>query len=234
MLSNVFLRRAIWIGGMSAGTLICSKKALMSSNTDSSLGQLWGAALDGHMLSYSINDHLPPPANTHVTYLAPNNPFDGRSSECPQPFVNRVVFSLTAWNPLGQQAPLEANQQANLKLMRDLRHIHPVPAATWHSFGFHVVENWREDGFSLAYTHDGAESGGREAVLSLARKYNQAAVYEYQCVNGRLERAVLWCDPAKHASQGKQGEFMYSISQIPDSELSKVVWSGSPRQRHSD
>lgn len=112
-------------------------------------------------------------------------------------------------------------------LLQDLRRMSPAPAAAWHSFGFNAKENWREDGFSVSYRLEDAKRGGREAVLSLARKYDQAAIYEYQCVDGRLERAVVWCDPAQHAARGKEIERMEVLLEAPNSELSKVRWHGS-------
>lgn len=68
----------------------------------------------------------------------------------------------------------------------------------WKSFGFNEEEGWREDGFSLSF--NAADSTvGCTAVLELANKYKQAAIYVWSCSeDGSLERKVVWCDPEKN------------------------------------
>ncbi|KAL1511316.1 hypothetical protein AB1Y20_006121 [Prymnesium parvum] len=221
------LRRALCLGGASAASALTSSAGL-SGMGDSVLGALWGSAIDGHLLSSSALTDFRPAADNAVLYLAPSRAPPLSSGEWPAAFASHTVFSLTAWNPMGQDEALDVNQKANRALQRDIGRLQPPPKATWHSFGFNVGENWREDGFSIQYAPDVADQGGREAVLSLARKYRQAAVYEYSCRDGHLERSVVWCCPDKQAAHGGEPERMEIVSRAPDSELSRVVWSGTP------
>ena len=80
----------------------------------------------------------------------------------------------------------------------------PAPAARWHSFGFNAAEGWREAGFSLAFAAADAERG-RAATLGLARKYEQAAIYEYGVREGKLYRTVVWCDGRPPRAGGDGG-----------------------------
>ena len=44
----------------------------------------------------------------------------------------------------------------------------------------------------------------RTAMLRLAHKYRQAAIYAYSCENGALMREVVWVDASKQASHGSK------------------------------
>ena len=131
-------------------------------------------------------------APNSVLYMAPTTAAAAR--RWPPPFENGPVFSLTAHNPMGRDAPAAQNDAANRRLHAELWALDsPAPAARWHSFGFNAAEGWREAGFSLAFAAADAERG-RAATLGLARKYEQAAIYEYGVRDGKLYRTVVWCD----------------------------------------
>ena len=85
-------------------------------------------------------------------------------------------------------------------------------------FGFNAKEGWREAGFSVAYDRSAAEAG-RNAVLGLARKHQQAAIYEFNTHEQQLSRAVVWCDPAKQAAQNPQPERMDALLHPPATPL---------------
>ena len=142
---------------------------------------------------------------------------------------NCGMFSLTAHNPMGMTAPPDANHRADEALERDILELVrqnasvvvgsdvsysgaaarvPPPRAWWRSFGFHEGEGWREDGYTLAFDPEDRDVG-RDAVLDLARKYMQAAVYEYAWCGsggGTLTREVVHVvDPTRN-ERGEEEE----------------------------
>ena len=124
---------------------------------------------------------------------------------------------------MGETASAEYNQAANKSLEEDIQEMKIVPRAWWHSYGFNINEGWREDGFSLAF--DPAERQyARQAVLKLAKKYKQAAVYVYTFKDGTVVREVLWVSASKHAAMAKEGDKMEVLSAVPASPLAARQW----------
>lgn len=78
---------------------------------------------------------------------------------------------------MGKDRDLETNQKANHALKQDLqRLLNPKPTYIWDSFGF--ADQWREDGFIVAYPRL-EESAGKAAIIDLAKKYQQGAIYGF-------------------------------------------------------
>ena len=105
----------------------------------------------------------------------------------PAPFPPVVtasrLFALTAHNPMGEPASASANRAANARLESELAALRsPAPVASWRAFGF--AADWREDGFVVAFDPKDARAAER-AVVSLAKKYEQGAVYAYEPMEGR-------------------------------------------------
>ena len=87
---------------------------------------------------------------------------------------------------------MATNRLANAALRDDLAALDtPPPRAVWNSFGF--AHDWREDGFVVAF-HEADAAEARAAIVRLAVKYDQGAVYEYAPVPGdktRLTRSTV-------------------------------------------
>ena len=139
------------------------------------LKQLWAGAYDG----WTDVTEMP-----HVTlYLRPisSRPPKWEPLEWPLLFQRTVtqtqLFALTGFNPMGEKADIEANKAANARMEKDLETLDPKPRTWWKAFGF--AEDWREDGFVLAYAPEEAEAA-RAAVVELAKKYKQGAIYAYE------------------------------------------------------
>lgn len=190
---------------------------------DKDLNNLWGAALDGMI---NVPTYLKP-----VLYLAPAESIRAESLEklqpWPAPFLEgRRVYSLTAHNPMGVTVSEKENKAANAILAKkivDGAFGEPKPFAQWMSFGFHVVENWREDGFTLSFNATDSEQG-KQKVLTLAHEFKQAAIYEYVVdKEANLLRRVVWCDPEKQHEMGDEETVMLAVMEVPDSELAKGV-----------
>lgn len=86
------------------------------------------------------------------------------------------IFGLTASNPRGEEWAADRNRRANKMLQQDLEDLskssdrNSNPSCYWwHGLGF--GETWQEKGFIV--------SCERTKVIDLARKYEQAAVYEF-------------------------------------------------------
>ena len=92
------------------------------------------------------------------------------------------LFALTGFNPMGEERPIAENRAANGKLRADIEAMTPAPKAWWRAFGF--AHDWREDGFVLAYDPEHGDAG-EKAVVDLAVKYGQGAIYAYEPVDGR-------------------------------------------------
>jgi hypothetical protein len=153
----------------------------------------------------------------------------------PEIFKTSTVFSLTAWNPMGQQASEHDNHKANWALKADIEQLLLASASTsaaaatasWSSFGFSSDENnhggnggWREEGFSLAFAPEAADAGGREAVLELGQRYRQGAVYEYRYESDELIRDVLPCSE-EMAATASERKVMRRLETPPDSPLAR-------------
>ena len=205
--------------------------------SDATLGSTWATAIDG-MMDVPGCEQLSSPDG--ILFMAPKASVEapGSNSEkkgwfssksaakedekkpaWPRIFSKSVVFSMTAWNPMGKDAPLQQNVYRNQKLEKELDRLKPEPRAIWHSYGFNAQEGWREDGFSIAYAHE-ERIYGKVAILKLARKYEQLAVYMYTVdkESGELVREVLWVDALKHEEHGSK-ETMSVLKAPPSTPL---------------
>ena len=207
--------------------------------TDAQLGSTWTQAVDG-MISVPGCSALSSPEG--ILYMAPkvSEPesrsfFKSKTSPVveqvvwPRIFAKSVVFSMTAWNPMGKDSPMEQNVYRNSRLAKEISELRrPEPRAVWHSYGFNAHEGWREDGFSIAYAWE-ERVYGQVAILKLARKYEQAAVYMYSVDKdtGELVREVLWVDARKHKEHGTK-ETMQVLKEPPQTPLADpAYWSSS-------
>lgn len=216
-------------GGVSAAALGVTHGAgvthARNASSDSELNQLWGSAMDG-MIDVPGSDGLA--AANGVLYLSPmgDRPALPASVSWPKVIAKSVVFSLTASNPMGAAAPAAWNSEANAALERDIASLRTPPRAWWRSFGFHAGEGWREDGFSLAFALE-ERMFARGAMLKLAHKYRQAAIYAYHVdAQGLLVREVLWVDRAKQVELGGTREYMQLLAPAPpQTPLAAREWS---------
>lgn len=159
--------------------------------------------------------------------MAPAGPTDKPATVAwPKIFAKSVVFSLTASNPLGADAPAEWNLRANEALEKDILKMEQSrqlsPRAWWRSFGFNAQEGWREEGFSVAFAME-ERAYARVAMIKLAHKYRQAAIYAYTHEDGQLMREVLWVDPAKRQAHSSK-ERMHVLKKAPPSPLAAREW----------
>ena len=121
------------------------------------------------------------PHNVNVC-LVPTESMAGKpsasSDQLPAVLREHAVMALTAFDPPGTTREREANAAANARLWADILQLPTAPACAWRSFGFDADEGWREDGFCLAF--DSAHiPAARHAVLELARRHDQGAIFEY-------------------------------------------------------
>ena len=184
--------------------------------SDAALGTLWGEAIDGMMDVPGASEI----SHDGMLYLAPVGSVGTPPPvKWPKVIGKSVVYSLTAWNPMGRDAPHEQNVEANRRLQADLVDWrgNPSPRAWWHSFGFNDKEGWREDGFSVAFAPE-ERRYARQYMQKLAYKYRQAAIYGYRVDrDGVLLREVVWVNEEKHGSNSE--ERMTLLTQPPRSKL---------------
>ena len=154
--------------------------SMASSSSDDAarekeLQGLWANAYDGWI-------NVPGEAGV-VVYTKPvATPGDPAPTPFPHIVASSRLFALTGFNPMGEDRPIGENRAANEKLVVDIQAMTPAPKAWWRAFGF--AHDWREDGFVLAYDPEHGDAG-EKAVVDLAVKYGQGAIYAYEPVDGR-------------------------------------------------
>ena len=174
----------------------------------------------------------------------------GTNIPWPTIFVDNILFSLTAYNPLGNTVPHDVNVKANIALEQDILQLYnnntngrgdnnndsninssggPL-IAWWHSFGFHEQEGWRENGYTLAFAindYVGSDSAC-ETVMNLANKYHQAAIYKFSYEHGVVIREVVHVvDNPNDDEQKQQQQSSKDVMMIvtkPPSALADRYW----------
>jgi len=202
-----------------------SRPASMNASNDV-LGSMWAAAADG-MIGVPGCESLS--SADGVMYLAPSA--DAPPFQWPRIMGKSTVFALTAWNPHGEDAPADYNREANARLQEDLLALKPTPRAVWRSFGFNTKEGWREDGFCVAYATE-ERVYARKAILKLARKHQQKAVYVYNFERdpnspstvGHVVREVLWVGESYGNTDESSREKMAILPTPPPTPLAARDW----------
>ena len=171
--------------------------AMSSSAREKDLQTLWADAYDAWL-------DVPGEPLPSVVYARPvvpdqcidasDDPTRENAKTFPDIVTSSRSFALTGFNPLGTKTAMAKNRLANEALRDDLDALRrPRPRAVWASFGF--AHDWREDGFVVAFDEaDAAE--GRAAIVELAMKYGQGAVYEYAPVPNDTARLTRKTVPA--------------------------------------
>jgi hypothetical protein len=214
----------------------------MTPPDNNSNSNLWSTALDGMIDVPGANDVSSPEGVFYLSPFPSNNPTTPLPAIAVPPWPaiftdGGFAFSLTAHNPMGVNVPHDDNVIANTALERDIIGLANADVACgvrlrawWHSFGFHEMEGWQEDGYTLSF---GPENGNerqrkfaRVIVFELAKKYPQAAIYEYVYEDGILTREVVWVDPKEQKPRGGIKDVMMIVAAPPRYALSR-------RYRHS-
>ena len=156
--------------------------AMSSSAREKDLQTLWADAYDAWL-------DVPGEPTPSVVYARPAVPNPRREDASDHParvtantafpaiVTTSRSFALTGFNPMGTKTAMAKNRMANEALREDLASLErPRPRAVWASFGF--ARDWREDGFVVAF-HEADAAEARAAIVELAVKYDQGAVYEY-------------------------------------------------------
>ena len=119
---------------------------------------------------------------------------DARSGKTGFPtwLKTRQIFSLTACNPYGKEVEEWQNARANEKLKVKLRELAEKreDVQFWRSFGFSLADDWREDGFAVAFSESDATA--EKDVVALAKQFEQGAIYRYRWIDEkRMERKTV-------------------------------------------
>lgn len=102
---------------------------------------------------------------------------------------------LTAWNPQGIEAPLDANREANERLAAELA---GLSLQVWPTVGTGHDGSWSEEGFSIV---------GLSLVeaIALAIRYDQRAIFEWNDEPGGFR--LIACDGSLDEHRGWVGHF---------------------------
>lgn len=146
----------------------------MSTDRTKQLQDLWATSFDAWQ---NVPHH-----DESIVYLRPvtkDSDLDDTTCKILPSIVKGVsMFAITGFNPMGETQDREVNRATNQQLHKDLENLtNPRPLYMWHAFGF--AKDWREDGFVVAY--DKADKrDGEAAIIALAKKYEQAAIYGFE------------------------------------------------------
>jgi len=154
------------------------------AKTEAELKALWAEAYDAWK---SVPGH-----QGDTLYLMPEPPGASGQSfpEIPEVIHGMVLFGLTSWNPMGQDAPLADNLESYKAIEADLHAL--SPRHMWQSFGFDA-SGYRENGFTVAFPVEDA-AAARQSVVAVAKKFGQGAVYEFRAMppgSGRVVRSTV-------------------------------------------
>jgi len=198
-----------------------------------SLANTWSTALDGWIDAPGCESLSAP---NGVLYMAPSTApkevLQGgeASADWPRIVSRSVLFSLTAHNPMGKTHADDWNAAMNARLEADIGEMRRpcTPRGFWHTFGFNVQEGWREDGFTLAFAKE-ERAFARSQVLSLAAKYQQAAIYAWRVEpdTGALVRELVWVDRLKQEQDGGAEERMVVLKGAPVDEAAAALGARS-------
>ena len=140
-----------------------------------------------------------------LIYLAPIDRalYSSELRQTPPPsyFEASVVFTISAWDPVGTRPPQSNEESASLaarnharnrQLYKDLGTLsYPSPKAVWHAFRFNPKENTRADGFAVAF-HEADRPKATDLMLELADEYGQPFVHSYRTEYGQLIRRRVY------------------------------------------
>ena len=144
----------------------------MATDREGALRALWARSFDAWI-------DVPGTPRGSTTFFKPRarDDDDGGARAVPAIARTHALFAITAHNPMGAIASAEANARANARLEADLTALAAANARRrWASYGF--SEGWREDGYVVGFDLEDADDG-RRAMVGLAVKYAQGAIYEY-------------------------------------------------------
>eukprot|EP00916_Digyalum_oweni_P014846 GHVL01024282.1.p1 GENE.GHVL01024282.1~~GHVL01024282.1.p1 ORF type:complete len:192 (+),score=30.48 GHVL01024282.1:69-644(+) len=98
---------------------------------------------------------------------------------------NNSLFSITAYDPLGNAKSLKENIEATQLLKSDIDRLNFPNTNVFFTVGFNL-DGHREDGFGVVFERNDIEKG-RDSIINLAKKYNQGAIYEsWDCSDGDI------------------------------------------------
>ena len=169
-----------------------------ATTTQRGLKDLWAGAFDAWI-------DCPGFAGEKVAYMRPvakNNLLEKDDDDdddasgktgFPTWLKTRQIFALTACNPYGKEVEEWQNARANEKLkvkLRELADKREEDVQFWRSFGFSLADDWREDGFAVAFSESDATA--EKDVVALAKQFEQGAIYRYRWIDEkRMERKTV-------------------------------------------
>ena len=166
-----------------AGVLmfLCALRRLVGnggkkSDRDRKLGDTWSSAAEYMLSEAAVGSNV-------VLVPAVEQPEESSDKlSLPDTLCTHLLFAFTAFDPPGEARTLEENEQANGRMWESIKLMEPSPAKVWPTWGYNLKEDWREDGFCLAFpVKDGEKEAecARAAVISIAKEFGQGAVFEY-------------------------------------------------------
>ena len=141
--------------------------------------------------------YMKPTLNNNTSTMSSSNS-DDDTFQFPSWLQRKQVFALTGHNPRGVEVDRARNERANEKLEEKIKKLiasrgsRGKEAATyWPSFGFSSEDDWREDGYAVAFSD--LDATAESDVVRLAKEFEQGAIYKYRWINDerRMERKTV-------------------------------------------
>ena len=141
--------------------------------------------------------YMKPTLNTNTSTMSSSNS-DDDAFQFPSWLRRKQMFALTAHNPRGVEVSRARNERANEKLEEKIKQLIASrgsqgkdQAMYWPSFGFSSEDDWREDGYAVAFSD--VDATAESDVVQLAKEFEQGAIYKYRWINDekRMERKTV-------------------------------------------
>lgn len=195
-----------------AGTL--RHYVTMSGNNSKCLWSLWGNIAEVIL-----------GVEGQSIWLAPGTA-DNAGAPFPQTLLNNSHFALTAFNPPGVERSLAENTAMNCKMWEKLRSLKdPSPLYVFRSFGFSLVENWREDGFVVGFDGSRLEDA-RAQIIAVAKDFQQGAVFEYAQSEAGDQFLTRMTVPALAKESAEKVSMVRIVAPAPGNAMLERAWAG--------
>ena len=133
-----------------------------------------------------------------------------------------TLFGLSAYNPRGQESPLETNKVRQALLSKDIQDAIKFHTSLtfWDAFGV-WEDGSSEPGFILAFPHK-MEHEGLVVSKTLAKKYNQGAIYRFKL--DKKSKGMMRETIAVLVEQGCEARVQIEIDDVSGSDIDVGVF----------
>ena len=185
---------------LNKGVGFSSHSYMTPTSGEKQLKDLWAGAYEAWIDMPESREkvlYMKPTLNNNTSTMSSSNS-DDDTFQFPSWLQRKQVFALTGHNPRGVEVDRARNERANEKLEEKIKQLIASrgsqgkdQATYWPSFGFSSEDDWREDGYAVAFSD--LDATAESDVVRLAKEFEQGAIYKYRWINDekRMERKTV-------------------------------------------